>query len=244
MGIGGHGNGVPEPFQKDWQLVRALPFVAAIAVMLVHVSAAIRTPLLAGFFCLFPKTLLTNRWIWIAFVVGPSLAAVYSLDLLARTVYDPQHLIGLAPKWVLAAIGLQSLVYLLIAVVVVPVNYWQLELVTDRRRFRVVSYGALLGMVFYLPRVIESAAFQTNSVMTPFWESPTATLVSNLGVLIFPFSFAYAILRQRLFDVRVIVRRGLQYAMARRFLLAIPVMAAVLFAVDLIFHGNQPLFGS
>ena len=234
---------VYEPFPVGLAAsVRALPFVLAIAVMLVHVSAAIRTPLLAGFFCLFPQTLFTKRWIWIAFVAGPILATVYSLDLLARTVYDPQHLSGLAPKWVLAAIGLQSLVYLLIAVVVVPVNYWRLELVTDRRRFRVVSYGALLGMVFYLPRVIESAAFQTNSVMTQFWESPTATLVSNLGVLIFPFSFAYAILRQRLFDVRVIIRRGLQYAMARRFLLAIPMMAAGLLALDLIFHGNQPLF--
>src|SRR6202162_306205 len=173
---------VYEPFPDGLAAsVRALPSVLAIAVMLVHVSAAIRTPLLAGFFCLFPKTLFSNRWICIAFVAGPSLATVYSLDLLARTVYDPQHLIDLAPKWVLAAIGLQSLVYLLIAVVVVPVNYWRLELVTDRRRFRVVSYGALLGMVCYLPRVIESAAFQTNSVMTPFWESPTATLVSNLG---------------------------------------------------------------
>jgi hypothetical protein len=127
---------VYEPFPDGLAAsVRALPFVVAIAVMLVHVSAAIRTPLLAGFFCLFPKTLFTKRWIWIAFVAGPSLATVYSLDLLARTVYDPQHLSGLAPKWVLAAIGLQSLAYLLIAVVVVPVNYWRLELVTDRGDF-------------------------------------------------------------------------------------------------------------
>ena len=234
---------VYEPFPDGLAAsIRALPSVVAIPVMLVHVSAAIRTSLLAGFFCLFPKTLFTKRWIWTAFVAGPLFATMYSLYLLARTVYDPGHLSGLAPKWVLTAFGLQSLVYLLIAVVVVPVNYWRLELLTDRRRFRVVSYGALLGMVFYLPRVIESAAFETNSVLTQFLESPTANLVSNVGVLIFPLSFAYAILRQRLFDVRVIIRRGLQYAMARRFLLAIPMMAAGLLALDLIFHGNQPLF--
>jgi tRNA A-37 threonylcarbamoyl transferase component Bud32 len=234
---------VYEPFPDGLAAsIRALPFVVAIPVMLVHVSAAIRTSLLAGFFCLFPKTLFAKRWIWTAFVAGPLFATMYSLYLLARTVYDPGHLSGLAPKWVLTAFGLQSLVYLLIAVVVVPVNYWRLELLTDRRRFRVVSYGALLGMVFYLPRVIESAAFETNSVLTQFLESPTANLVSNVGVLIFPLSFAYAILRQRLFDVRVIIRRGLQYAMARRFLLAIPMMAAGLLALDLIFHANQPLF--
>src|SRR6202162_1965920 len=234
---------VYEPFPAGLAAsVRALPFVVAIPVMLVHVSAAIRTPLLAGFFCLFPKTLFTKRWIWVLFVAGPLVAMMYSLYLLARTVYDPGHLSGLAPRWVLTAFGLQSLLYLLIAVVVVPVNYLRLELVTDRRRFRVVSYGALLGMVFYLPRVVESAALETNSVLTQFLESTTATLVCNFGVLIFPLSFAYAILRQRLFDVRVIIRRGLQYAMARRFLLALPVMAAGLLAVDLILHGDQPLF--
>ena len=234
---------VYEPFPEGLAAsVRALPSVLAIAVMLVHVSAAIRTPLLAGFFCLFPKTLFTKQWIWVLFVVGPLVAMMYSLYLLARTVYDPGHLSGLAPRWVLTAFGLQSLLYLLIAVVVIPVNYWRLELVTDRRRFRVVSYGALLGMVFYLPRVVESAALETNPMLSQFWDSPTATLVSNLGALIFPFSFAYAILRQRLFDARVIIRRGLQYAMARRFLLALPVMAAGLLAVDLILHGNEPLF--
>ncbi len=117
---------VYEPFPIGLSAsVRALPFVVAIAVMLVHVSAAIRTPLLAGFFCLFPKTLFTKRWIWTAFVAGPLLAGVYSLDLLARTVYDPSHLSRLAPRWVLTAFGLQSLVYLLIAVVVAPVNYWR-----------------------------------------------------------------------------------------------------------------------
>src|ERR1700676_2151095 len=93
---------VYEPFPDGLAAsVRALPSVLAIAVMLVHVSAAIRTPLLAGFFCLFPKTLFSKRWIWVLFVAGPVVAMMYSLYLLARTVYDPGHLTGLAPRWVL-----------------------------------------------------------------------------------------------------------------------------------------------
>jgi hypothetical protein len=55
--------------------IRALPVVVAIAVMLVYVSAAIRTPLLAGFFCLFPKRLFTSRWAWAVLVAGPLLGA-------------------------------------------------------------------------------------------------------------------------------------------------------------------------
>ena len=57
----------------------------------------------------------------------------------------------------------------------------------------------------------------------------------------FPISRAYAILRHRLFDVRVIVRRGLQNALARRPLVsAVPALAAILL-LDLLLHGDQPI---
>jgi tRNA A-37 threonylcarbamoyl transferase component Bud32 len=223
--------------------IRALPVLVAIAVMLVYVSAAIRTPLLAGFFCLFPKKLFTNRWAWAAFVAGPLLSASYSLYLLARTVYDPEHLSGLTRSWVLAMLGLQSLVYLVLALVVVVLNYRRLESVTDRRRFRAVSFGALLGMVFYLPRVMETALVEFNPAWSAFLESPTTNLVCSVGMLVFPLSFAYAILKHKLFDVRVMIRRGLQYALARNFLRAIPVVAAGVLVLDIVFHGRQPLFG-
>src|SRR5215472_18198742 len=61
-------------------------------------------------------------------------------------------------------------------------------------------------------------------------------------MLILPFSFAYAILKHRLFDVRVIIRRGVQYALARRVLLAIPVVAMGMLLLNLIAHGREPLF--
>ena len=66
--------------------------------------------------------------------------------------------------------------------------------------------------------------------------------VCSAGMLVLPFSFAYGILKHRLFDVRVIIRRGVQYALARRVLLAIPVVAIGLLGVDLIAHGREPLF--
>src|SRR5258708_19450022 len=72
--------------------------------------------------------------------------------------------------------------------------------------------------------------------------SPTLNLVLSAGFLVFPLSFAYAILRHRLFDVRVIIRRGLQYALARGVLLSIPLVLAGLLAAGLILHGNDPPF--
>ena len=53
--------------------------------------------------------------------------------------------------------------------------------------------------------------------------------------------FAYAILRHRLFGLRLIVRQGLRYALARRFVDAlIPVLGAVLL-VDVLIHRTEPL---
>jgi eukaryotic-like serine/threonine-protein kinase len=60
--------------------------------------------------------------------------------------------------------------------------------------------------------------------------SGPAMMAGTLLFLALPASFAYAILRHRLFDVTVIVRRGLQYALARR-LLALLVPGLVTLAV-------------
>jgi tRNA A-37 threonylcarbamoyl transferase component Bud32 len=56
-----------------------------------------------------------------------------------------------------------------------------------------------------------------------------------------PLSFYYAIIRHRAFDIHIIIRQGLQYALARGAVLGvIPVLAAIL-ALDLAFSSQQPL---
>lgn len=232
-----------EAFQ--WGLsasVRALPFVLAVPVMLLYVSAAFRTPVLAAFFCMFPKRLFTSRWLWAVFWAGPVAATLYALYLFGRTIYDPGHLSGLAPKWVVLGFGVQSIVYLVVVIVILPVSYWRLETPTDRRRFRVLVFGALTSMLFYLPRVIGTALLNVSPGFYAFFGLPAVNLIYTAGMLILPFSFAYAILTQRLFGVRVMLRRGLQYALARRVLLAIPVVAFGLLIVDVLAQGRQPLF--
>jgi len=232
-----------EAFQ--WGLsaaTRALPLFVAVPVMLVYVSAAFRTPLLAAFFCLYPKRLFVNRWLWAGFWAGPIVATVYALYLFGRTVYDPEHLTALTPPWVVVAFGVQSLVYMGAVLVVLPLSYWKLETVTDRRRFRVLVFGALVAMVFYLPRVIGTALINLSPWFYQFFDSPYVYMACTVGMLIFPMSFAYAILKQRLFDVRVIIRRGVQYALARRVLVAIPVVAIGLLVGTVVAQGRQPLF--
>lgn len=222
--------------------IRSLPFLLQWPVMFVYVSAAFRTPLLFAFFCLFPKKLFASRRIWMVLLAGPAVATIYALYLFARTVYDPAHLASLAPPWVLIAFALQSLVYLLAGLLVLPIGYWRLESPTDRRRFRVLFFGALIGLLFYLPRVFGTMLTDFSPSIADLLSSPTLSLVGGAGFLVFPLSFAYAILRHRLFDIRVIIRRGLQYALARGVLLSVPPVIAGLLALDLILHGHDPLF--
>jgi tRNA A-37 threonylcarbamoyl transferase component Bud32 len=59
--------------------------------------------------------------------------------------------------------------------------------------------------------------------------------------LLLPASFAYAVLRHQILDIRLIVRQGLQYALARRLVVSLVPACAVVLGADLIVHGNQPL---
>ncbi len=57
--------------------------------------------------------------------------------------------------------------------------------------------------------------------------------------LFFPASFAHAILRHRLFDVSVVVRRGIQYALARGMVIAALPAAIALFLADVGIHAGD-----
>ncbi len=63
--------------------------------------------------------------------------------------------------------------------------------------------------------------------------------VATLAGVAFPLCFAYAILRHRLFDIRVIIRQGIRYAAAKQLLLlAAPAIIAI-FLADFYAHREQ-----
>jgi tRNA A-37 threonylcarbamoyl transferase component Bud32 len=66
-------------------------------------------------------------------------------------------------------------------------------------------------------------------------------MAAALASLSIPISFAIAITRDRLFDIRILIRQGVRYAIARGTLLSIAPALALVLGADLAFHADQSL---
>jgi hypothetical protein len=129
-----------------------------------------------------------------------------------------------------------NVIYGGLAVALLFAHKQKAKTLTDQRRIRVLMTGVVVG-------VTAGAA-----VVVGHWRNPGADIfasrpltVLSLAFLAVPASFAYAILRHRLFDVSLIVRQGLRYALARGFVDAlIPALGALMLS-DVILNRQQSL---
>jgi eukaryotic-like serine/threonine-protein kinase len=125
---------------------------------------------------------------------------------------------------------------LLLAMIAVGWNYRRLADADSRRRIRLVVAGLIAACTpFVVVVVVAYRVFALIDEMTyRFWYP--ATFVSMLCI---PASIATAVWREQLFDIRVLVRRGLQYLFARaalRTLLALPI---ALLAFSILSNPNR-----
>jgi tRNA A-37 threonylcarbamoyl transferase component Bud32 len=217
---------------------RQLPVPLGALLWVAEISELVFPAIFFTFFAIFPRPLFHRRWIW-ALVWAPSLLW---MGLLVRVnyalVYQTSGAISLPPINFPAFFALRGC-YVLGGLVVLVMNYRRLKDISERRRMRVLVVGSVIGWVaigLFLAFIVAGGGPVTAALLnTPFM--PTMLVL----YLVFPVSFAYAILRHRVFDLGVIVRQGLQYALARGVLLtAVPVLGLVLVA-DLLLHGQQPL---
>jgi hypothetical protein len=215
---------------------RHLPTVIGALLWIPQVSRFVAEGILVSFFASFPRRLFRARWPWVL-VWAPVLATLpWRISAMYSVVYRPSHGIG-APEWIFRISSIRIVVYLVAGVVILALNYRRLADVNERRRVRVLVAGttlALLAAVAYV--AIENVG------ITAFagWRVVGSAFLFLL-CLACPIGFAYAILRHRVMDIHIIIRQGLQYALARRALLSLlPTLAAIL-VLDLLLHRNQPL---
>ncbi len=215
-------------------LFRQLPWILQ---GLIFSASAVGPYIFFLFFGLFPRPIFQRSWV-LPLLTLPG-AVAWSIGLVGhyRNLYIPEHVTGILPYQLLGIIRVIVLAYLPAAFIMLAVGYRKLEDPNERRRVRLifcaaaVSLAAIAGfflLVFFAP----------GSVLGRWIFSPPGMFVVLLwGV--FPVAFAYALLRHRLFNVRLIVRQGLQYAFARGVLLSLVPASLAVLIVDIALHSKQ-----
>jgi len=223
--------GFPDGWAATW---RHLPGWLGLLLWIPEISRFVPDAILLTFFTIFPRKIFSTRWPWLL-LWTPALAFLPWRILGAyRVIYEPGRAPDV-PAWVFSAISLRSAVYVLGSLAVLILSYRQLEDANQRRRVRVVLAGVVVSTLGVVGWVVVGPGREV-----AFWLIALQALLYLLW-LAFPLSFAYAILRHRLFDVGVLIRQGLQYAVARGALLSVaPLLVAVLLG-DAFLHAHQPL---
>jgi tRNA A-37 threonylcarbamoyl transferase component Bud32 len=216
---------------------RDLPDFVGALLWVPFVSSLAFGAILFTFFAAFPRPLFRKRWMW-AVCWAPMVWVVASfLPEQASLVYRPQ-LAAAAPRTFLLMIMTAS--YSAAGLIALAVNYRRLDDVNDRRRVRVIIPGSVIGVVSGFVLIISYWVRSPGNVAGPVYGSPTM-VIGGLVLLALPLSFAYAILRRRMFDLSTLVRQGIRYALARRVvLLVVPLLIAIL-VLDLALQRERSL---
>ncbi len=220
----------PYRFFDVW---RELPWLASVVLWLPLLSYLLLPGLLLTFFLCFPRRVLHATAAWVA-IWAPALAiglrqAWFHLNVVYGSGSD-----RLPDKWAGIRFGV-AMGYLVAAAVVALVRYRRAD-ATERRRLAVMALGGGPGavgggiIVFGYWRATETGVFASP------WVAFGALLL-----LVVPLSFTYAILRHRLFDVTLIIRQGVRYALARRLLLSIVPALAAMMAIDAYLHRDRAI---
>jgi phosphoserine phosphatase RsbU/P len=106
-----------------------------------------------------------------------------------------------------------------------------------KRRLGILVWGAGIGVTpMFIGVVIAHARNKDLQFAVPAWYFWTCLLL----FIVFPLSMAYAIVVQRAMDVRILLRQGTQYALARGTLNAVRVILAALIGIMLFQLLNHP----
>src|SRR5262249_9595992 len=103
---------------------------------------------------------------------------------------------------------------------VITRNYVMVKAPEERRRARWITFGSLAGILPY------SVARLIGWFINPAIDADLQR-ITLFGAIVIPISTAYAVYKHRLFDIRVVVRRGVRYLLAKSFLQAAMALPAI-----------------
>ena len=235
----GNARGPAMPWLPDWwrtALILVLP------VHPMHVAVGY------DFYRRFPPGVSTTRlWRGIGigffilcgalFVNGPLIDTVTTIAAPDRSLSVREALLPIS-RWLSWPGGIIYPLGGLAILAVVIRNHRAVRREDDRRRLRWVLWGTVLGLTPFLAHQLVGLATRIAGVPYNFgrWNP-----LVNLATVLIPISFGYAIIKHHVFDITFVVRKGLQYLLAKnalRLLLALPVAGL---AYGVLAHRDQPI---
>ena len=143
-----------------------------------------------------------------------------------------------APVW-LAPAAMAATWGALFATLLAGIGQYHRETdLNHRRRLRVILCGVLISAA-------GSLAEGWLSVNGWRWLNPAILVAGRASCTLLnaamAISFAYAVLRHRLFDLSIIIRLGIRYALSKGLVLCLAPGLATLFVIDLWRHSERPL---
>jgi tRNA A-37 threonylcarbamoyl transferase component Bud32 len=215
--------------------IRKLPLPLGVTVLL-GLSTCLWSPAVAvTFLGSFPRRPVKNHLLWAAVWLPGLVTLLPGLDFIWAPVYAE----GLrsSPVWLTRFMIAAGAGYVTAAAALLLRNYLRRFDRNERRRMRVLVVGFGITMLAWAAFVI--LAEWQRGFQTRYWSQISFVLfAANLAA---PICTAYAILRHRMFDIRVMLRLGLRYAAARGLLLSLVPLVGLALVVDLLVHGDQPL---
>ncbi len=187
------------------------PALGAFALVFRAVFAGMLAPLFYLFFAVFPvqspldRRLPWLKWVGLLFgicIVIPGLRT--GIATLPRVV---AHLLGRNANFINAALNYDLLILGLISL---AQNSFMAAVPPEaRRKSRVILWGTVAGV---LPIVLEKMAKDFFGYRPSFWVDTVLVLV----LLLYPLSFAYAVVKHRVMDIPVLLRRSARYVLVQR----------------------------
>ena len=212
---------------KHRQLVQALLWIP-------ELSRFVVDGICLCFFAMFPRPLFRKPWVWFAIWIPVLVTLPWRVYGFYSVIYRYGH-VPPVPDWLNRAVFTRTILYVTVALLFLTISYrWRAD-ANERRRIRVLMLGTAISLVAagYASWVYSLEEYRVQSV--------ASQRLIPLLALTGPLAFGYAIVRHRVLDIHLIVRQGLQYALARRAVLGIvPALAAVLI-LDIAVNSQEPL---
>ncbi len=215
-----------------------LPVGIAWLLWVPYLSAVGVSAILCSFFAVFPVRQVRGPLAWVALWTPMAVALVWHARFIVALVGSPGE-----PHP--ATAGLEAILpltalYAIASLALLVRGYRQLESPLDRLRTRVVVLGTFSAFLVGLPVVLAYWTDPRVQLTSSLFTSPLV-MAGTLWLLVFPLTFTYALLRHRILGVPMIVRQGVQHALARRALLSVVPAVGALLALDVLMHRDKPV---